>query len=211
MNEYSRKEERLNVLTHLFGVFASFVALALSMIRAVRYQDTTYTISVLVFVLTMMLLYIASTTYHNAKDPRIRHKLKIFDHCAIYVLIAGTYTPFSLVTLKDTSGMTIFYTIWSLAIFGVLFKIFFTGRFKLLSTIIYVLMGWLIIFYIDDLINSFSVEGLTWMMIGGAAYSIGAILYMIKKIPYNHAIFHVFVLLGTFSHFISVYQYVLPR
>jgi hemolysin III len=141
---------------------------------------------------------------------RLRYRLKIFDHIAIFVLIAATYTPFALVTLEGTVGWIIFAVAWGIALAGTVLKIFFTGRYKTLSTIMYVGMGWIIIFAIKPLLENFSTEGLLWLLGGGVAYTIGAILYSISKINYNHAWFHIFVLLGSLCHFIAIYLYVKP-
>jgi hemolysin III len=135
--------------------------------------------------------------------------LKIFDHAAIYILIAGTYTPFALITLIDSVGWNVFIVIWSMAVAGIILKLFFTGRFQFISTLLYVFMGWVIIFALNPLLESLSYDGILWLFTGGAFYTLGAIVYMIKKIPFNHALFHVFVLLGSGSHFISIYFYIL--
>jgi hemolysin III len=155
-------------------------------------------------------LYAASTFYHSAKKSKLRNRLNIIDHASIYILIAGTYTPFTLVTLKGTIGWVIFGISWGLALTGIILKLFFTGKYNLMSTIMYVLMGWVIVFAIKPLINSLPLAGLLWLVAGGISYTIGAIIYGIKKIKFNHAIFHMFVLMGSFCHFMSVYFYVLP-
>jgi hemolysin III len=136
--------------------------------------------------------------------------LRIIDHASIYVLIAGTYTPFTLVTLNGSIGWVIFCISWGLALTGIILKLFFIGKYNLISTLMYVFMGWVMVFAIKPLINNFSLDGLLWLFAGGMAYTMGAILYSIKKIKYNHAIFHVLVLIGSFSHFVSVFFYVLP-
>jgi len=136
--------------------------------------------------------------------------LRIIDHASIYVLIAGTYTPFTLVTLNGSIGWVIFGISWGLALTGIIWKLFFTGKYKLLSTLMYILIGSVIVFAIKPLTNNLSLEGLLWIFAGGMAYTIGAILYSIKKIKFNHAIFHVFVLIGSASHFVAVFFYVLP-
>ena len=128
----------------------------------------------------------------------------------IYVLIAGTYTPFTLVTLHGTIGWMIFSAAWLMAIIGIILKLFFTGRYGLISTIMYIFMGWMIIFVIKPLVNNLAVSGLQWLIAGGIAYTVGAVLYGIKQIKFNHAIFHVFVLVGAMCHFITVYSYILP-
>ncbi len=207
---YSAVEEKLNILTHGFGALLAIVALVLLVVEASDKGSTLQLVSFTVFGVSLIVLYTASTVYHSAKKPDLRKKLRILDHTAIYVLIAGTYTPFTLVTLEGTLGWTIFFTSWGIALTGITLKLFFTGRFDVLSTIMYVFMGWIIIFAIKPLMNNLAPEGLNWLFAGGVAYTVGAILYSIKKIKFNHAIFHVFVLAGSFCHFMAVYFYVTP-
>jgi len=206
---YPPKEEKLNVISHGIGLVLSVVALLLLIFKAVKAENSVNLVSFSIFGASMVLVYAASTFYHSAKTNRLRIRLNILDHAAIYILIAGTYTPFALITLKGTTGWIILWVVWGIAFIGVILKLFFAGRYQLLSTILYVAMGWLIIFAINPLIENLSTPGLWWLFAGGISYTIGAILFMLKKIPYNHAIFHVFVLLGTFAHFISIYFYVL--
>ncbi len=208
MNDYSPKEEKINVLSHAVGILLSLIALPLLVIRSIELSNGLHIVSFSIFGLSLIALYTASTLYHHAKKPVLRKRLKIFDHAAIYVLIAGTYTPFTLITLYDTNGWIIFGISWGMALIGIILKLFFTGKFKLISTLMYVFMGWMIVFAIKPLIENLSPIGLKWLLAGGIAYTIGAILYSIKKITFNHAIFHVFVLLGSFCHFMAVYFYV---
>jgi hemolysin III len=153
-------------------------------------------------------LYAASTLYHAAKDPKRRRKLNILDHAAIYVLIAGTYTPFTMIILEGTLGWCVFGFTWMFAMLGIILKLFYTGRFDKLSTLMYVLMGWQIIFVLNPLIEKFPVQGVQLLFLGGVFYTVGSLLYSLKKIKYNHAIFHVFVLIGSWCHFLSVYLFV---
>ena len=206
---YSPVEEKTNIVSHAIGLILSIVALLLMLIRASESGDTLHIVSAAIFGASLMALYAASTLYHSAKDPKVRSRLRINDHATIYILIAGTYTPFTLITLNGWVGWTIFGVSWGMAIAGVVLKLFFTGKYTVLSTLMYVLMGWIIIFAVKPLINNLSPEGLFWLVAGGVAYTTGAIIYSIKKIHFNHAIFHLFVLLGSFCHFISVYFYVL--
>jgi hemolysin III len=157
-----------------------------------------------------MILYAASTVYHSARNIQFRRKMRIVDHASIYILIAGTYTPFTLVTLNGFSGWMIFGITWGMAVVGIVLKLFYTGKYDAVSTLMYVFMGWIIVFAIEPLIDNLSSDGLFWLVAGGMAYTTGAILYSIKKIKFNHAIFHVFVLAGSFCHFVSVYFYILP-
>ncbi|MBU1095519.1 MAG: hemolysin III family protein [Bacteroidetes bacterium] len=208
---YSQAEEKINIFTHALGFLLSIGVFIPLILRVINFGELWITISFSIFGFSLIFLYGSSTLYHSAKNIELRYKLKIIDHSSIYVLIAGTYTPFCLVTLNGSTGWIIFCISWGLAIIGIILKLFFTGRFKVISTIAYVLMGWLIVFAISPLINNLSSEGLFWLFAGGLSYTTGAILYSIKKIKFNHAIFHVFVLAGSFSHFISVYYYVLPE
>ncbi len=207
---YSKTEEKINVLTHAFGLLLSIFALVLLVVYSYKEGSVWHVVSFSIYGASLIILYLASTLYHSATAPKLRRRLNIFDHAAIYVLIAGTYTPFTLVVLKGWVGWTIFGVSWGLAIAGVILKLFFTGKYDKLSTFTYLFLGWLIVFAIKPLLNNLSSEGLLWLLAGGVFYTIGAVLYSIKNIKYNHAIFHVFVLLGSFSHFIAVFYYVLP-
>lgn len=207
---YSPLEERINITSHAFGFLLSLVALALLTTHASLNGNAWHVVSFSIFGASLVVLFAASTIYHSAKKPELRSRLRIVDHATIYVLIAGTYTPFTLITLNGTAGWIIFSASWAMALTGIVLKLFFTGRFDLISTLMYVFMGWIIVFDLESLINKLSSEGLFWLVAGGLAYTVGAILYSIKKIKFNHAIFHVFVLLGAFCHFVSVYFYVLP-
>ncbi len=207
---YPPEEERWNIISHGLGFGLSVLALVLLVLKANRLGEMEHLVSFSIFGASMVLVYAASTFYHSAKASRLRIKLNILDHAAIYILIAGTYTPYALITLNGTTGYTILWLVWGMALAGVILKIFYAGRFQLVSTIMYVAMGWLIIFAINPLIKNLSVEGLWWLFGGGIFYTIGAILFMQHRIPFNHAIFHIFVLLGTFAHFVSIYFYILP-
>lgn len=208
---YPPLEEKINIYSHSIGLLLSVIALVLLVTRASLYGDAWHIVSFSIFGASLIILYTASTVYHRSKKAETRTRLRIVDHASIYVLIAGTYTPFTLVTLNGSIGWLIFGISWGMALTGITVKLFFTGRYKVLSTLMYVFMGWLIIFAIKPLINNLSSEGLYWLVAGGLAYTLGAILYSIKKIRFNHAIFHVFVLLGSFCHFMAVYFYVLPH
>jgi len=188
----------------------SIVALVLLLVKSSSYGIVWHITSFSIYGASLIVLYAASTFYHYSQSPKLRHRLNIFDHASIYILIAGTYTPFTLVVLNGWIGWTIFGISWGLAIAGVTLKLFFTGRFNKISTIAYVLMGWVIVFAIKPLIDNLSVEGLWWLLFGGIFYTVGAVLFSIPKIKYNHLIFHIFVLLGSFSHFMAVYFHVLP-
>jgi len=153
---YSPTEEKLNIWSHAFGIFLSIIALVLLIIKAVQQDNIWMMISFPIFGLSLILLYLASTLYHASKEPQKRFKLKVFDHAAIYVLIAGSYTPFTLVSLNGETGWLIFSMVWVMAFTGIILKLFFTGKFKIVSTAMYVLMGWLIVFYFQDLTAQFT-------------------------------------------------------
>lgn len=207
---YESEEEKINIITHAIGLVLSVAALVLLVVYSSIYGSAWHITSFAIFGASLILLYSASTAYHYSKNPKIRNRLNIFDHAAIYVLIAGTYTPFTLVVLNGWVGWTIFGISWGLAIIGIVLKLFYTGKYDKISTAAYVLMGWMIIFAIKPLIDNFSSQGLYWLLAGGIFYTLGALLYSMKSLQYNHAIFHIFVLLGSFSHFIAVFFYVLP-
>ena len=210
VKSYSPIEERLNITSHAIGLALSFVALYFLLVRALHYADLWSLFGVGLFGMSLIALYAASTAYHSASKPDRRQRLRIVDHAAIYLLIAGTYTPFALLVLKGTVGWVIFGLSWFMAGLGITLKLFFTGRFTLVSTLLYVFMGWMILFAIRPLVVNLSPEGLHWLIAGGVAYTVGALIYMVKSLPFNHAIFHVFILLGSACHFISVFFYVLP-
>ncbi len=209
IKQYSPKEEKINIISHAIGFSLSIVAFVLLVTHANLHGDVWHIVSFSIFGASLIMLYGASTFYHSAKKPELRKRLKIIDHASIYVLIAGTYTPFTLVTLNGTLGWVIFGTSWGLALTGITLKLFFTGKYNLILTLTYVFMGWVIVFAIKPLINNLPLEGFLWLLAGGISYTIGAILYSVKKIKFTHAIFHMFVLTGSLCHFVSVFFYVL--
>jgi hemolysin III len=202
-------EERINIITHGLGIPLSIIALILLIPNALVNGDRLDLISSIIFGVSLVMVYAASTFFHSTKSPKLRRRFNIFDHASIYVLIAGTYTPFTLTTLEGRIGWTLFGVVWSLAGIGIIFKIFYIGKYKVLSTLFYVMMGWLIIGAIKPLMANLPHYGLLWLLAGGISYTIGAILYSNRKIKFNHAIFHIFVLLGSFCHFMAIYFYVL--
>ena len=205
---YPPREEMLNVISHAAGLALSTVGFFLLLLKALKIGNSKLLISYIIFGLSLILLYSASTLYHSTRDLRKRFTFKIFDHIAIFILIAGTYTPFALVTLEGQTGWIILAVVWGIALFGTILKLFFTGRFKILSTLLYVGMGWVIILAIKPLNENLASQGLWWLMGGGLAYTVGAILYSISRLKFNHAIFHFFVLLGSYCHFMAIYNFV---
>lgn len=203
-------EEVMNAVTHGIGTLLAIVGLVLLTLSAYLYGDIWHIISFSIYGTTLVLLYLASTLYHSFKNERLKYRFKILDHSAIYLLIAGTYTPFTLVPLHGVLGWTVFSIVWGLAILGIILKIFFVGRFKVISTICYLLMGWLIVLAIKPLIATVAASGIIWLIVGGLFYTLGTVFYLWNQLPYNHAIWHLFVLAGSISHFVSVFFYVLP-
>lgn len=204
------REELANSVTHGIGIALSLAALVILVVYAGMQGDGWKIVSFSIYGTSLVVLYTASTLYHSFSSERAKHYLKIFDHSAIYLLIAGTYTPFLLVMIRGTWGWTLFGIIWGLAIIGIIFKLFFVHRFHIVSTIIYLLMGWLIIVAFRPLITHVPERGLYWLLAGGLSYSFGVVFYLWERIPYHHAIWHLFVLGGSIFHFFAVLFYVLP-
>lgn len=205
-HRYSAKEEKLNIISHGLGLLLSAVVLPFLIEKSLNFDGFWQPASFIIYGVSMLILYAASTFYHAAKNPKKRRKLNILDHAAIYVLIAGSYSPFCLVGLDLSLGWYMFLLVWLFAFIGIVLKLFFTGRFSKISTFMYLLMGWQVLFFIEPLKENITTFGFQFLIAGGVFYSIGAILYSIKKMPYNHAIFHVFVLLGSLSHFLAIYN-----
>lgn len=203
-------EERVNALTHGVGAALAAAGLVFLVVSAYVYGGLWHVVSFSIYGASLVLLYLASTLYHSFQNEERKHRLRIFDHAAIYLLIAGTYTPFALVVLHGLLGWTIFSIVWGLAAVGIIFQLFFVNRFKKTATLCYLFMGWLIVFFLQPLAAALAPEGLFWLAFGGVLYTVGAVFYLFKRIPYNHAVWHVFVMGGSAAHFIAVAQYVLP-
>lgn len=198
------RQEVANVLTHGLGVILAIGGGAVLIVLAAIHAGSREIVSVSVFVASLILLYTISTLYHAARDQRIKSKLKVLDHCAIFVLIAGTYTPFTISALRGGWGWSLFGVIWGLALLGIIFKLFFTGRFQRLSTATYIAMGWLVIIALFPLIQVVTPWALGWLVTGGVFYTAGTVFYHVNRLPYSHAIWHVFVLVGSICHFTAV-------
>lgn len=207
---YTRGEELANALTHGFGAAAALAAGAVLITLSAIYGDGWQLASAIVFGVAMLLLYTASTLYHAISHPIAKGRLKVFDHCAIYLLIAGTYTPFTLMVIGNPMGAIIMALVWGLAVAGIIFKIFFVGRFHTISLITYLGMGWLGLLAAFEIANNLPPTGIALLVGGGLAYSFGTIFFKVKAIPFNHAIWHLFVLAGCILHFFAVYYFVLP-
>jgi len=198
------REEKLNALSHglgsLLGVIGFF------MLWQLHDPLTPWaTLSVIIYSISIIVLFSASTLYHSVHSHEFKKKLRVLDHISIFILIAGTYTPVALITLIDGMGLTLFYTVWGIAFVGILFKLFYTGKYEFISLLLYLLMGWLIVFDFQSLWLQLSTTGIVLLFLGGAFYTLGIFFYAIKKIPYNHLIWHLFVLGGAISHWFLIY------
>ena len=207
---YTVAEEIANALTHGAGAVLSGGALTAMVIVAAMTSDPWRIVGASIFGITLLLMYVMSTLYHALPHPRLKSFFRVADHCAIYLLIAGTYTPFLLVNMRGPWGWTLMTILWGGAAAGCIFKFFYTGRFNKLSTAIYVAMGWTIVIAIKPTLEMVPMEALAALAVGGLLYTLGAVFYLWERMPYNHAIWHVFVLGGSTAHFCAVMFWVLP-
>jgi len=207
---YSVGEEVAHAVTHGLGAVAGIVGLVVLVAYSVLYGDIWHVVSSCIFGASLILLYTSSTLYHGIPIPRAKQVLRVLDHSAIYLLIAGTYTPFLLVTFRETFGWYMFAVMWTLALAGVCFKIFATGKFEKTSVAIYIGMGWIIVLIVKPFLAQIPMGGVWLMVAGGLAYTVGVVFYVWKKLPYNHAIWHLFVLAGSVFHYLAVLLYVIP-
>ena len=203
------REELANALTHGVGAAAALAGGAVLITLAAIRGDGWELAGAIVFGVALLLLYLASTLYHAIQHPVLKGRLKVFDHCAIYLLIAGTYTPFTLVGLRGPIGWWLFGTIWALALAGVVFKLFYTGRFKRLSTLIYIAMGWIVVFAAKPMVQALGPASLGWLLAGGVAYTLGTVFYMRPQMRWSHAIWHGFVIAGSMCHYTAVMLHLL--
>lgn len=208
--QYTFGEELANSITHGIGAALGVAGLVILVVFSAIYGDAWHIVSCAIYGASMILLYTASTLYHSFTNPEVKRILRILDHSSIYLLIAGTYTPFTLIALRGAWGWSLFGVIWGLAITGIIFKLYFTGRFNKVSTVIYVLMGWIAVIAIKPMIEVISFPVLLLLFGGGLSYTAGVIFYVWHKMPYHHAVWHLFVLGGTVLHFFAILLLVLP-
>ncbi len=206
----SVREELANAITHGLGLLASIAAGAVLVVLASLRGDSWQIVAVSIYAASLVILYSASTVYHAARSPELKARLKIFDHCAIFGLIAGTYTPFTLGAMRGGWGWTLFAVVWGLAVSGITVKLFFTGRQRLLSTFCYLAMGWMGLIALTPLQLALPSSALVWIVAGGLTYSVGTLFYLNRRVPYGHAIWHLFVLGGSACHFMAVLQQLTP-
>ncbi len=210
VKHYSFAEEIANSLSHGIGVILAALALLLLVMEATQMEDTLRVVSVTIYGISMIQLFLASTLYHAVPKPETKAVLQLIDHCAIYLLIAGSYTPFLLLTMGGGLGISLMVLIWTLAIGGILFKIFSNHRYHRMTLLSYLGMGWLALIGVYDIAMNLHWGGLALLIAGGVVFSLGTIFYKVDRIPFNHAIWHLFVLGGCLCHFLAIYFFVLP-
>jgi hemolysin III len=203
-------EEFANTITHGLGLVLSLAGFVLLVVLAALKGDAWYLGSSILYGLSLIVLYGASTFYHGATSPALKQKLQIVDHCCIYLLIAGTYTPFALVVLRSTIGQNLFIFVWAFALAGILMKIFFGKRFAVASVISYLVRGWIGVVAVQPLFTALGLVPIALIVAGGAAYSIGVIFFAWHSIRHHHAIWHLFVMTGSILHFLAIALYVIP-
>lgn len=201
-------EEKASFITHALGLLLSIAGASAIIFNAFTSEDHWKIIGALLFSVSLVMLYSASTLYHGVCCPKLKRRMNIFDHCAIYCLIAGSYTPFALVTLRDTVGWTLFAIVWGIAILGIFFKLRYTGRFRVLSTLLYLAMGWLIVVAQEPIREALPHEGILLILAGGISYTVGSFIYLLEWPLFHHAIWHLFVIAGSTFHYLAVYHYV---
>lgn len=200
-------DEWANSLTHGIGLLLSVIGLVMLVMIPLQEGDHWKLMNFAVYGGSLVLLYTASTLYHAARRPFLKKLFRTLDHCAIYLLIAGSYTPFTLLLLKESWGWALFNIVWSLAGIGIIFKIFFTYRFKILSTLIYLVMGWMVVVAAEPLMSRLPYEGLFWLIMGGLCYTIGVIFFALDSRRFFHAIWHLFVMGGSACHYFAILFY----
>ncbi len=208
MRIQTKLEEQLNAWSHGIGAALGIAALVLLIV----YSDSNKPwslFSVNVYGISIISLFLASTFYHAVKGEKRKHYFRIVDHISIYFLIAGTYTPVLLIALRDSLGWPLFWTVWGIAVSGVILKLFFTGKFEIFSTLLYLVMGWLIIFDFTNLSEALGPDGILWLFAGGLSYTVGIVFYVLPKVPYFHVIWHLFVLGGAICHFFMIFLHVI--
>lgn len=207
---FSKGEEIANAITHGIGAVFSIVGLVFLIITATIHGGAIHIVSFTIFGSTMIILYLSSTLVHALRPGKAKDLFEIFDHSSIYLFIAGTYTPFTFHLIQGALGWTMFGIIWGLAIFGIVFKAFYTKKFLVTSTIIYVFMGWMVVLGWNQIVANLHPTGLTLLIIGGLSYTFGAIFYVWRGFRYHHFVWHIFVLIGTITHYFCVLLYLVP-
>ncbi|MFZ3579902.1 PAQR family membrane homeostasis protein TrhA [Virgibacillus sp. DJP39] len=209
IHTFSRKEEIVHAITHGLGALLSVIALVLLIVYATLNGNLWHIVSVTIFGSSMLFMYVCSTIVHSLPEGKWKDIFQIFDHSSIYLFIAGSYTPLLLVILQGNIGWILFSILWGIALIGVAFKIFFVKKFLVFSTLLYILMGWIIVFAWEPFTRAFNQDGLYLLIIGGLFYTVGSIFYVWRGFPYHHAVWHLFVLAGSVFHFFTIFYYVI--
>ncbi|MHB1627830.1 MAG: PAQR family membrane homeostasis protein TrhA [Bacilli bacterium] len=207
---FTGKQEFANAVSHALGIAFSLAALAALIILSTQHANAWHVVTFTIYGFTMLLLYTCSTLLHSLPQGRAKNVFEILDHSAIYLFIAGTYTPILLIVVRGWEGWTLLCVVWAIAAAGIVFKAFYVKEFMLLSTIGYVLIGWLAVLVINPIIHALPLPGILYLFSGGLFYTLGSIFYVWRKLTYHHAIWHLFVLAGSICHFILIIVYVLP-
>ncbi|MCF7799431.1 hemolysin III family protein [Candidatus Babeliales bacterium] len=205
----TKKEEFFNSLSHGIGAFLSLTGLVGMLSLSLNKHDSYRILSSVIYGTSLILLYLFSTLYHAATKEKSKKILRIFDHASIYVLIAGTYTPFCLISMHGLLGWTILTILWGLTFIGIFLKIFFTGKYNFVSTAIYLAMGWIAITFFKQFMDTISLSGFLWVVAGGLAYTFGTVFYALETVRFCHVIWHFFVMLGSLCHFLAIFFYVI--
>ncbi len=205
--KYTKREEITNAITHGVGILFGIFALIFLIVTNYKNSDFYDMLSYIIYGSTLITLYVASTLYHGIPMDKAKKQLRKFDHASIFLLIAGTYTPVTLIALRGKIGWTMFIVIWSIALLGIIFKVFYINKLKILSVVMYILMGWIIIFAIKPLVNALSLKSLIFLIVGGLFYTVGILFYALQSVgfKYSHSIWHLFVLAGSVFHFVMIY------
>jgi hemolysin III len=206
---FTQKEEKVNAITHGIGAIFSLIALVILLQEAIRHNQPWQIISASIYGVSMFLMYMSSTLMHSLPEGKAKEFFLRLDYSSIFLFIAGTYTPISILLIKGVLGWTILLTIWFFTLIGIVFKIVFVEKFTILSTIIYIALGWFVVIAWDPLVSKLAYQGLVMLIFGGICYTVGTIFFLWRTFPYHHAVWHVFVIIGSALHFLTIYQYVI--
>ena len=201
----NQKEERANTWTHGLGILVTLLGIPVLVRSGLRTGDYSFLLGISIFCTSLLLVYIISTTYHYIERPKLKYTFQVIDHISIYFLIAGTHTPLLLYFLNDSTGWFYLYILWGMVLVGTFYKLFFFGKYQILSVLFYLVMGWMAVFTVPPMLDQMSDQTLLWIIIGGFFYTAGTVFFLWEKLPFNHAIWHVFVLVGSVGHFIALW------
>jgi hemolysin III len=208
---YSEAEELVNRYTHGIGALTSLIGVIVLITLASRQHDNYRLVSACIYGVAMVTFYCLSTAYHSVRKPKVRYVFRILDHASIYLMIAGSYTPFALVTLRGPWGWSLLGTVWGLGTVGAVMKISTTHRLRFIGPILYIALGWIVVIALKPLSAALPTNGMLLLFAGGVAYTVGVVFYLWDRLPFNHAIWHLFVLTGSACHFCSIFYYVIPH